>query len=573
MDCSLTNDKQSEIMESIKEAERDAVDLDEDRLDRIERQVSEVLLRLDQIGSGNDPKSPVSTSLDYKYVENLGKGKSNHLDNSTYNASLNVISRIDAKLFGRVDRYHSFSKLCKSEFLDSFYKNNQEFCIRLAANFLNYAHFWIVPGGIKEISHDYVLKHPFISAVFVLLAMGFDENYSYIEEQAELYWIVRRLLAMALTTSPITDHDAEAILYCSLYNIARKPAQPLLDSWMISSDGLKQMMLCTSFQKIEDRIKAKVYEQDDLFHLRIWTLLCVCHLQYSIGSGRPHLIPNDYLDICEYIIEYPQSNLEDNVNYALVRLTKQVHRMFYTRDLTLNLIKYEQIEDIDDVKCFKFEELHHWREHWKELIDNDMSGTLMFNFDFYHIILSRRFIASYKDVCDFKVVKYMEIAYHTAIHYSRSILERFLKLPKVMVKGSPSFLLTQIVYSCLTLYDFQGKFEIKFNMKSLNLVSRVYWHLNHVGETKNDATDTVGQIIKTLVDVRSVNNEVVINEPLPLLNVNEFETDYRPLHDEISHDYTSDLRNSTGGNEDLNGLLNVEKFDTFEDFFKGIVGQ
>jgi hypothetical protein len=573
MDCSLTNDKQSEIMESIKEAEKDAVDLDEDRLDRIERQVSEVLLRLDQIGSGHDPKSPVSTSLDYKYVENLGKGKSNHLDNSTYNASLNVISRIDAKLFGRVDRYHAFAKLCESEFLDTFYKNNQEFCIRLAANFLNYAHFWIVPGGIKEISHDYVLKHPFIAAVFVLLAMGFDENYSYIEEQAELYWIVRRLLAMALTTSPITDHDAEAILYCSLYNIARKPAQPLLDSWMISSDGLKQMMLCTSFQKIEDRIKAKVYEQDDLFHLRIWTLLCVCHLQYSIGSGRPHLIPNDYLDICEYIIEYPQSNLEDNVNYALVRLTKQVHRMFYTRDLTLNLIKYEQIEDIDNVKCFKFEELHHWREHWKELIDNDMSGTLMFNFDFYHIILSRRFIASYKDVCDFKVVKYMEIAYHTAIHYSRSILERFLKLPKVMVKGSPSFLLTQIVYSCLTLYDFQGKFEIKFNMKSLNLVSRVYWHLNHVGETKNDATDTVGQIIKTLVDVRSVSSDVVINEPLPLLNVNEFEMDYRPLHDEISHDYTSDLRNSTGANEDLNGLLNVEKFDTFEDFFRGIAGQ
>lgn len=548
--CSLTDEKAAS-----REGDQ-LFDQEDDRLDRIEGQIMEILSKL-----GHD--KPVKSS-DYKYVEHLGKGKSNHLDNSSWNAPLNVISRIDSKLFGRVDGYKAFAQLCEQEFIKGFYNDRQQLCIRLGTNFLTIAHFWIVPGGIKEISDGYIREHPFIASVFVLLAMGFDENYSYKEEQSTLYWIVRKMLAMALTTSPITDHDVEAILYCALYNIARKPLQPLLDSWTISSDAMKQMMIGTSFQSIEDKVNARDFKETDLFHLRIWTLLCVCHLQHSIGSGKPQLIPHDYIDVCDLVTEYPWANLEDNVNYALVKLTKQVHRMFYTKDLILNLIKYEQVEDVENVKCFRFEELHHWQNHWRELIDNDVSGTLLFNLDFYHIILSRRFIASYKNVSDFKVVKYMDIAYNTAIFHSRAILDRFLQLPKSQVKGSPSFLLTQVVYSCLTLYDFQSKFENKFNIKSLNLLSRVYWHLNHVGETKNDATDTVGQIIKTLVDVRT--EPVPENEP-PVMN--EFENDYKPLHDEISYEYTSDISASRNNNE----LLNVEKFDTFEDFFKGILGQ
>lgn len=575
MPCSLTYEKKIETPERINDAEQVVGDSGDGRLDRIERQLGEVLMRLDS-SAGNSPDKRLpdrrSKSSEYKYFENLGKKKWNYLDNSTFNAPLNVISRIDARLFGRVDRYISFAKLCEREFFETFYKDNRELCIRLASDFLKIAHFWIVPGGIKEITHEYVKEHPFITAVFVLLAMGFDENYSYVKEQEDLYWIVRKLLAMATTTSPLTDHDVEAILYCSLYNIARKPAQPLLDSWMVSSDGLKQTMLCTSFQKIIKRRNAKQYKEKDLFHLRIWTLLCVCHLQYSIGNGRPQLIPDDFLEVCDAVIDYPLSNLEDNINYALVKLCKQVHDMFYDKDLIINLIKYEQVEDIEEVRCFKIDELHRWMEHWKELIDNDGAGTLLFNFDFYHVILSRRFISSFKEVSDFKILKYMEIGYNTAMYHSRRILNRFLELPKTMVKGCPSFLLTQIVYACLTLYDFQGKFENKFNMKSLNLVSRVYWHLNHVGETKNDATDTVGQIIKTLVDVRSVTSDSFeVGESVSLLNENEFEMDYRPLHDEISHDFTS--QRNENDNQDLGDLLNVERFATFEDFFKGIIGQ
>lgn len=600
IDCSLyqqSNGKPAGAKAGASESAIESVyDNDDERLDKIERQLGDVLEKLDTLRTNGLTQSSSSgggqpSNVDYQYISTLGKRKWNHLDNSTTNAPSNVISRIDSKLFGRVDQYHSFTKVCESEFLKSFYAKNKDLCLKLGSNFLTIAHFWIVPGGIREITDDYVLRHPFISAVFVLLAMGFDENYSYVEEQRELFWIVRRLLAMALITSPLTDHDVEAILYCSLYNIARKPSQPLLDNWMVSSDGIKQMMYCTSFQKIEDRCKSREYKQSDLFHLRIWTLLCICHLQCSIGNGRPSLISKDYMDICDRVIDYPWSNLEDNVNAALVRLAREVHKMFYSKDLISNLIRDDQIANIEGVKCFSFKELHDWRNRWKELIDNDLSGTLLFNYDFYHIILSRRFIASFKGVRDYKVITYINVAYNTAVHYSRAILNRFLQLPKSMVKGSPCSLLNEVVYSCLTLYDFQGKFETQFNMRSLNLVSRVYWHLNHVGETKNDATDTVGQIIKTLVDVRIVNtaNEPSASnstDPLALPdNLKEFEMDYKPLHDEISHEYTSDIRLSSRNSSldhsgltamksgELDELLDVDKFETFEDFFRGIVGK
>ncbi|ONH68937.1 Uracil catabolism protein 2 [Cyberlindnera fabianii] len=577
-----------QIANSIAEASKSSYDEEEeDRLDRLENGLNAVLKKLDELqhdtrtysnsssvqfvrGDVSSPES-VRPANGRKHRGSFSSGgKCNYLDNSVVNAPLNVISRLDGKLFRRINNYTCFMDLCRTEFLTNFYYPRKEFCLKLGTNFLNIAHFWIVPGGIKSISNDYVEQHPLISAVFVLLAMGFDENYSYVEEQHQLYWIVRKMLSMALSTTPLTDHDCEAILYCSLYNIARKPAQPLLDNWITSGSGVKHMMLSSNFYKIRTNVKEKRYEPDDLFHVRIFTLLAISHLQNSIGSGRPHTIPNDYFDVCDLLIKFPQSNLEDTVNHAAVQLARTAHKLFYVKDLIMNLMRDEEFSTYEDLQCFKFEDLHKWKVQWSELIHQDVSGVLMFNYDFYHVTLSRRFLSSYKSSVDSETTKYIEIAYNTAMAYCMSILTRFLKLPKSIVKGSPSFLLTQIVYSCVTLYDFQSRFDAKFSTQYLSLVSKVYWHLNHVGETRNDATDTVGQIIKTLVDVRSVNgvsadgaSSGAVNGLEPPLD-GGFEFDYKPLHDEISYEYSSDMRSA---------LLDVERFETFEEFFKGIVSQ
>lgn len=646
MDCSLTHERADEISSSIAEAnaeeEREHELLNSsgsnsDRLVKVENQLKDVLGKLDVLCNEMKVKTverkidDSSVNLDFKIFEHLNAQKSNYLDNSTYNAPLNLISRIDSRLFKRSDRYSPLKDSCQ-EFL-KFYEENKELCLVLSKSFLQTAHFWIMPGGLREISNEYVLRHPFITAVFVLLAMCFDENYQYVEEQKQLYWIVRRLLGTALLTTPLTDHDIEAVVYVSLYNIARKPHQPPLDGWIMSGMGVQHIMIAINFTGIKDRCKKQEYLPTDLFHLRILNSLCACHLQYSIGTGRPFMVPEDYFDLCELAVEYPRSNIEDNIKFAEINVAILVHKLFYQKDLFVKIIKRNDIKILENgSKIFRFVELSDWLQQWEELIHNDTSGVLMFSFEFYHVILSRRFISSFSKYFgkDSRIDKYLEVAHQTACHYSFAVLNRFLELPTSLVRGSPTFQLNQIVYACFTLYDFLSKMKEQMRNKTLNLISKIYWHLNHIGEKKNDATDTVGKIIKSLVDS---SEKGLFEKPMSYTPSNsmfrsmslghnsngntprsEFFNgtlqdfgDFAPLHDEISNDFSSDyfkmrssfskpstssiregvssnnnmagshnnhasptLTNSTQGSERVGngGVPDVGKFDTFEEFFK-----
>lgn len=104
-----------------------------------------------------------------------------------------------------------------------FYENNQELCHKLAKEFLVRSHFWIIPGGRKEIDVEYAHSHLFITSVFTIIAMSFADNDKYAAEQEILYPLVERLLTNTLTMfEKLTAFDIEAILYCCMFHISRK---------------------------------------------------------------------------------------------------------------------------------------------------------------------------------------------------------------------------------------------------------------------------------------------------------------------------------------------------------------
>jgi len=590
LDCSLTHERRDEIEQVLGEDEEPSLNMmsnigNGQKIEGEIRYIKEklnilcdVLLdeKKDIIKGGKDLGKAGKINGDYEYFKGL-KSKYNYLDNSTNNAPWNVINRIDFRLFKRFKKYEYFEKLCKEEFLQEFFQQNEEFCIKLANNFLTKAHFWIIPGGLTKIDKSYILKNPFITCVFILISLNFDhqEIKTKYEDQLQkkLYWIVRKLLGLAMTITPLSDHDIEAILYCSIYNIARKSEQPQLDTWSISGNGIKQMMIFTKFHALEKRVNSKQFDLNDLFHLRIWNSLCISHVQNSIGSGRPFLISEDYLKTCSLILKFPQINIEDNVRYAELQISKLSYELFYVKDLILEVIRLDQFIEVNDdqkrhnLKIIELKKLNDWFRNNEALIDQDISQVLMFCYEFYHIILTKRIISSFEyddGDGDFRVLKFQKIGLNSIIYYSHELIQRFLKLKSFLIKGSPNFILNLIIYTSLTLYENLNLMDTNSKNVSINLITKIYWKLNQIGEMKNDATDSVGKIIKNLV---LDNLGPAMNQNLQMSNSQYFDSgrlivsqntnykqlmedhqtdpdlEYEPLHDDVNHDYTNDYNN------------------------------
>lgn len=528
--------------------------IDNDRISQLEAKMDLLIERL----SNNEPeKSDISSenenefreiNKDWNHLLKYGLIKKNYLDNSIRNSPNFIITSLDFKLFKRIKSYEIFSNLVNEKFIQNFYYKHKELVLNLSSDFLKIAHFWIIPGGINEIDEDYVLEHPFITSVFVLISMTFDENYEYVTEQKELNSIVKEILSLSLITKPLTDHDIEAILYCCIFNISRKPLQSLLDTWSLSGDGIKKMISSINFINIENRVSNDEFDDNDLFHLRIWILLNINHLFNSIGYGRPNLTPTDYYknDIGDLILRFPNIVIGDKINYYLLKLMKLIYKMFYSNELFENLIKFNEIKETDGVLLFNFKDFSDWYDNCKDIIESDSSGILLFTIDYYYITFSKRFVSFYKkhDLKDKILAKYLNIGYNTAIYHAQRILERFLELPGNWIRGSPIHLWNQVVYSCLTLYEFNDRVNEENN--SLNLISRIYWKLNQINEAKNDFTDTVGQIIKSLVDVNNHLHEMIPEDDL-----------FTPLHDEINFEFSDNF-------------TDITKFNTFEEFFNDI---
>ncbi|ODV88088.1 hypothetical protein CANARDRAFT_26246 [[Candida] arabinofermentans NRRL YB-2248] len=419
-------------------------------------------------------------------------------------APLNVIKQIDSKLFKRVNKKAPFTKIC-DEFL-KFYFENERLCLELSRSFLEISHFWIIPGGVTQIDRKYVVEHPFITCVFVILAMCFDENYKYVKEQNQLYLLTAKLLGVALVTEPLTDHDIEAILYISMYNIARKPKQSEFDCWLLSSMGLKHSIISIDYKNIMDRVSKNIFNADDMFHLRIFNSMCSVHFQNAIGYGRPIMVPANFYDLHSLTIKFPKATVGDAIKVAELDLY-----MILSNDLSNQNYFKGGINEDDGLLVFS--DLVDWKNKWSKIIEQDVSQMLTFAFNFSQIMLSRKYIYLYKERNELNHERLL-VAYNTACQFSFDMLDKLLSLSNNLVKGSPSFQLNQIVYACVTLCDFLDVMKPYERKMTLNLISKIYWHLNKIGEKMNDATDTIAKIIKQLVELANENHKLVDQKQL-----------------------------------------------------------
>lgn len=492
---------------------------------------------------------------------------------------LKLINDLDERLFPQhpktkeamIEREQRPSAVARVNFL-KFYHENKSLCHSLSKEFLMRSHFWIIPGGIKEIDEDYARKHLFITSVFTIIAMSFADNEKYSKQQERLYPLVERLLTNTLTMfEKLTDYDIEAILYCSMFNISRKAKryrQLKYNSLVLTNFALYSLLHIVDFYEIKDRVNRGEFDMTDLYHLRILNSLTACHLEYSISSGQIWEQNTAVKEFNNLVVKYPQANFADDIKVSEISLNVIVNAIFmdFRNYLHTYMVKYSANEDENEKQLIIFEELDLWLNDWKELLTKDGAGVLLFTYDFYHIMICRSFITNNKiDIKQNPI--FFDAVLFTMKEHAFSLLRGFLRLPPSLIKGAPIFTTYELVYACLSLCDYIHLFDQTERQHVLSQCTRVYWHLSTIGEKMNEATDNVGTIIKSIIDTskQTVSKEKheqkdSIPEQLP-------HTVSSPTPSNISlHS------NSTPIGDRISlptQLPDVDQYDSFEDFFKG----
>ncbi|KAG0669588.1 hypothetical protein C6P45_003578 [Maudiozyma exigua] len=452
-----------------------------------------------------------------KNHDNIGKIPTNNTNASELyklkETPLKIINDIDERLFPltatskqeALDREQRPSAVARVNFLQ-FYEKNTKLCLELCKEFLVRSHFWIIPGGMKELNDSFVRNHLFLTSVYSIIAMSSSDNEKYDELQETLYPLVERLLTNTLTMfDKLIVHDIEAILYCCMFHISRKAKrhrQLKFNSMVLANFALFSLLNNIDFYKLKERVLVQEkYDDTDLYHLRVLNSLTACHLQYSIAHGS--MAPQDKMvkEFNNLIAKFPQSNFGDEIKLSEINLGDIVTSLFIDFETFFSdfLKRYTtKYKDTKERQFLIFPELNYWLKNWEELLAKDGGGVLLFTYDFYYTMICRSFLTEFLDEIKKHPFLLDSITFTMRSHIF-SLLKGFLRLPSSLIKGAPILTTNEMVYACMTLSDYLHWFEPNEKQEILSICTRVYWHLNTIGEKLNEVTENVGKIIKFII--------------------------------------------------------------------------
>lgn len=425
-----------------------------------------------------------------------------------------ILNDIDERLFPltatsqqeAIEREQRPSAVARVNFLH-FYERNKTLVHELVKDFLVTSHFYIVPNNLKDVNDDFAKSHLFITSVYTIISMSSADNDEFAKKQEELYPLVERLLTNTLTMfDKLKAQDLEAILYCSMFHIARKAKrhrQLKFNSLILSNFALFSLLNNFDFDGIKNRVNNLQYSTTDLYHVRLLNALTACNLEYSLIYGT--ITPKDSTvqELNNLVTKFPQSNSADIIKLSEIDIANIVisiygnFQNYFQKFFDINLAMNKQSGY--NLKILEIPELRQWLMEWNEVLEKHNGGILKFHYHFYHIMICRSFLNEFLDEMN-EYPSFLNGVIHTMKYHATSLLVEFLKLPPKLVKGAPILTTNELIYTCMTLCDFLYWFDVMERQKILSMCTKVYWHLNTIGEALNEMTENMGKIIKSIID-------------------------------------------------------------------------
>lgn len=537
-----------------------------------------VVLRLDcslrsTNNGGEDEQGPLpdmtemrdssnSSSLLHKISKQLDRIESKDSNFTTSNdgfeeldAPLKVIRQIDHQLFRRGERYDQMREACDE--ITEWITSRRDYCDKVSSQFEQKCGDFLVQAGIdgvinvkaravKALELQTVKTNggssltdgpggstSLLYAVLVLQGMRCDEQSAHETTQPELFKLIRRAISASLITNPLNLEDIEALLYTARYNAARRPKQPVLDSWLLTSHAITLLLSSVNVKLAIDSATNECYSYEEdyaLYVFRLFNELVLCHLQYALSLGKSIHVPWDLIKQSNSITAARGHTINDSITAAEIKLL-----------YTLSTITTKTTAATSPLEA--------WKVDNTELYSHDKYHQLSIEFHYSNLLL-----CSQKLKDNFSTTDKTAMAKQT-IEHANSIVNCFLSLNADKIEALPNYPLCILVYACMTLCKLVSSSVVNDRHTQISMVTRVYWYLYHIGERPRDIVYTIANIIKSLVEDSNNNDDNntgvkrAFEEDAPL-------PPPPPQQDEI----TVELQN----------LPDIAQYATYDEFFEEI---
>lgn len=218
---------------------------------------------------------------------------------------------------------------------------------------------------------------PLLFAAICLQGGRLDPSFCNSAQHDQLYEHVRSLTGRELLISPLPVESVCALLILAIWSTSPKEKAEYIDSWLMSGYAVQQAMLTINFTALLKNLNDGKADPLDQRKLRLWNMICLCHLQFSVGTGRPSVIAPEYLEHCPAILNTIEATLYDGISVATLTLFAIVQ----------DLLKHNSLSEDHSRKHLKI-----WTNKWGHLLgaNDHRVCVLQMAIDFCHLVLDRR---------------------------------------------------------------------------------------------------------------------------------------------------------------------------------------
>lgn len=194
------------------------------------------------------------------------------------------------------------------------------------------------PDSIRQTS-------PLLFTTCLLAGLHINPEMHDSETHCKLYHHFTSLVGGAILCTPLTVETIQSIFMSSMWNLVPEKDTGYIDSWLSSGIAAMHGMLSINFEQLlrppsDGSVDPKVCEA-----MRTWNLICLCHLQFSIGTGRPPVISPQYLNQCENVLSLPGYDPRDQLVAEGVALYSRVYRYLKSDLVQTDNLDWSEIEE------------------------------------------------------------------------------------------------------------------------------------------------------------------------------------------------------------------------------------
>ncbi|KAJ5219485.1 uncharacterized protein N7498_001584 [Penicillium cinerascens] len=322
---------------------------------------------------------------------------------------------------------------------------------------------------------DLRTKSPLLFGTCILAGLHITPSLHGSPTHHALYRHVHGLLGRSQCASAVSLDTIQAMLVCSMWDLRPTRDHDHGNSWLLSGTAAMQVMITTSFgqllqtRNIQEQARAREI-------LRTWNLICLCQLQFSVGSGRPPVISGQYFDQCAKILEFPSYNSRDELVLAGVYLYRKLWELVSSNVIQKEVPAWPEIEQL----CKS-------QEHIYNL---DSSEPLRFAYSCTYLILARRTLQHIHESqpgnsssTRIRPEADNALAFiRFAIHHSNQILVLFLSMSDLTTCIHPAYENLLCSFAMVTLAEFVS--HVVNIGETIGLMERAISHIQRGGKAE-----------------------------------------------------------------------------------------